>query len=112
MGNRESGMGMRSEFLIPNSQFPIPNRPWQSLRSPHLTTPKILSVPLVLTFDRSSAHTPIERLYVSPCALGPAMVAPTNLLQGTLDLLILKALSLGELHGLGVTRRVEQITKG
>src|SRR5687767_10966444 len=40
------------------------------------------------------------------------MAAPTNLLQGTLDLLILKALSLGELHGLGVTRRIEQITKG
>src|ERR671935_2954007 len=37
---------------------------------------------------------------------------PTNLLQGTLDLLILKALALGELHGLGVARRIEQITKG
>lgn len=36
----------------------------------------------------------------------------TNLLQGTLDLLILKALALGELHGLGVSRRVEQITRG
>jgi transcriptional regulator len=35
-----------------------------------------------------------------------------NLLQGTLDLLILKALALGELHGLGVSRRIEQITKG
>ena len=35
-----------------------------------------------------------------------------NLLQGTLDLLILKALALGELHGLGVSRRVEQITRG
>lgn len=35
-----------------------------------------------------------------------------NLLQGTLDLLILKALSLGQLHGLGVTRRIEHITKG
>jgi PadR family transcriptional regulator PadR len=34
------------------------------------------------------------------------------LLQGTLDLLILKALSAGELHGLGVSRRVEQITDG
>jgi PadR family transcriptional regulator, regulatory protein PadR len=34
------------------------------------------------------------------------------LLQGTLDLLILKALSAGELHGLGVSRRVEQITGG
>ena len=37
---------------------------------------------------------------------------PANLLQGTLDLLILKALSLGELHGLGVSRRVEQLTGG
>jgi PadR family transcriptional regulator PadR len=36
----------------------------------------------------------------------------TNLLQGTLDLLILKALMPGELHGLGVSRRVEQITRG
>jgi transcriptional regulator len=38
--------------------------------------------------------------------------ARTNLLQGTLDLLILKALGPGELHGLGVSRRIEQITKG
>ncbi|MGC2618478.1 MAG: PadR family transcriptional regulator [Acidobacteriaceae bacterium] len=36
----------------------------------------------------------------------------TNLLQGTLDLLILKALATGELHGLGVSRRVEQMTRG
>src|SRR5438093_3644981 len=34
------------------------------------------------------------------------------LLQGTLDLLILKALSGGALHGLGVSRRIEQITGG
>jgi PadR family transcriptional regulator len=36
----------------------------------------------------------------------------TSLLQGTLDLLILKALSLEKMHGLGIARRVEQITKG
>ena len=35
-----------------------------------------------------------------------------TLLQGTLDLLILKALSAGELHGLGLSRRVDQITGG
>jgi PadR family transcriptional regulator PadR len=35
-----------------------------------------------------------------------------DLLQGTLDMLILKGLSLGEMHGLGVSRRIEQITKG
>ena len=34
------------------------------------------------------------------------------LLQGTLDLLILKALSAGPLHGLGASRRIEQITGG
>jgi PadR family transcriptional regulator, regulatory protein PadR len=37
---------------------------------------------------------------------------PTNLLQGTLDLLILKALALDEMHGLGISRRIEQITRG
>jgi transcriptional regulator len=36
----------------------------------------------------------------------------TNLLQGTLDLLILRALGTGELHGLGISRRVEQMTRG
>src|ERR1700735_3223710 len=35
-----------------------------------------------------------------------------NLLQGTLDLLILKAVGQGELHGLGISRRIEQITQG
>jgi len=35
-----------------------------------------------------------------------------DLLQGTLDLLVLKALALGPLHGLGVSSRIEQITKG
>ena len=35
-----------------------------------------------------------------------------TVLQGTLDLLILKALAAGELHGLGVSRRIEQITRG
>ena len=34
------------------------------------------------------------------------------LLRGTLDLLILKSLALGEMHGLGISRRLRQITKG
>ena len=34
-----------------------------------------------------------------------------NLLQGTLDLLILKALSLGPLHGYGVLLRIQQISR-
>jgi transcriptional regulator len=36
----------------------------------------------------------------------------TELLQGTLDLLILKALGLGPRHGLGIARRIEQVTRG
>jgi transcriptional regulator len=35
---------------------------------------------------------------------------PADLLQGTLDLLILKAVSLGELHGYGVLLRIQQIS--
>ena len=38
-------------------------------------------------------------------------MAQTNLLQGTLDLLILKALALEPMHGLGISRRIEQITR-
>jgi transcriptional regulator len=36
---------------------------------------------------------------------------PTELLQGTLDLLILKAVSLGPLHGYGVLLRIGQISR-
>jgi len=36
----------------------------------------------------------------------------TNLLQGTLDMMILKSLALDQMHGLGISRRIEQITKG
>ncbi len=36
----------------------------------------------------------------------------SDLLQGTLDLLILTALALQPLHGLGISRRIEQVTRG
>jgi len=36
----------------------------------------------------------------------------TDLLRGTLDLLILKALLLEPLHGVGISRRISQITRG
>ena len=39
------------------------------------------------------------------------MADSTELLQGTLDLLILKAVSLGQLHGYGVLLRIQQITR-
>jgi transcriptional regulator len=36
----------------------------------------------------------------------------TDVIQGTLDLLILKALSLEPMHGYGISRRIEQISRG
>lgn len=40
------------------------------------------------------------------------MKSNVAVLQGTLDLLVLKSLLAGELHGVGVARRVEQISGG
>jgi PadR family transcriptional regulator PadR len=40
------------------------------------------------------------------------MSTPHELLPGTLELLILKAVSTGPLHGLGISRRIEQTTGG
>ena len=39
------------------------------------------------------------------------MPKPLDLLQGTLDMLILKAVSLGPLHGYGILLRIQQISK-
>ena len=40
------------------------------------------------------------------------MAESTDVIQGTLDMLILKSLSLQPMHGFGVTKRIEQISKG
>jgi PadR family transcriptional regulator, regulatory protein PadR len=37
-------------------------------------------------------------------------MAESELLQGTLDLLILKSLALQPMHGMGISRRISQIT--
>jgi PadR family transcriptional regulator PadR len=39
------------------------------------------------------------------------MPASTDLLQGTLDLLILKTLALEPMHGWGVAQRIQQVSK-
>jgi transcriptional regulator len=36
----------------------------------------------------------------------------TDVIQGTMDLLILKTLSLAPLHGYGIARRIEQVSQG
>ena len=50
----------------------------------------------------------IPRLSRKGCAVDKQI----ELLQGTLDMLILKAVSLGPLHGYGVLLRIEQISGG
>jgi len=35
-----------------------------------------------------------------------------EIVQGTLDMLILKTLGLGPMHGLAISRRIEQVTRG
>jgi len=42
----------------------------------------------------------------------PTQSTPSELLQGTLDLLILRSLELGPLHGIGVSDRIHQISDG
>jgi PadR family transcriptional regulator PadR len=39
-------------------------------------------------------------------------LAGTDVIQGTLDMLILKALSLEPMHGFGIARRIEQTSRG
>ena len=39
------------------------------------------------------------------------MARKTDLLQGTLDMLVLRVLSRGELHGWGITEKLEQLSK-
>src|SRR5688572_33085940 len=38
--------------------------------------------------------------------------ANTDVIQGTMDMLILKTLSLQPLHGFGIARRIEQVSRG
>jgi PadR family transcriptional regulator PadR len=45
-------------------------------------------------------------------AVPPGDRPNTDVIQGTLDLLILKTLSLEPMHGFGIARRVEQISRG
>jgi PadR family transcriptional regulator PadR len=48
-----------------------------------------------------------------PELAGGSMEQPnTDVIQGTLDMLILKTLSLEPMHGFGIARRIEQISRG
>jgi PadR family transcriptional regulator PadR len=48
----------------------------------------------------------------TPTAMESVDETNTDVIQGTLDMLILKTLSLQPLHGFGIARRIEQISRG
>ena len=55
----------------------------------------------------------MDRIVDAPFVKGFGLDEPTtDVIQGTLDMLILKTLSLEPMHGFGIARRIEQISKG
>src|SRR4051812_8527385 len=60
---------------------------------------------LLLDIRQEPTNTPVERH-------GEAMHPNADVLQGTLDLLILKAVSLEPMHGWGISQRIQQFSRG
>ena len=54
----------------------------------------------------------LESGYTSLQTVDRSMKEPSEILQGTLDMLVLRALELGPMHGLGVSDRIKQVTEG
>src|SRR5436305_8895496 len=53
----------------------------------------------------------MERARLSPrCSMGKIAMHKTELLQGTLDMLILKVLNRGPMHGFGIAERIQQLS--
>ena len=65
-----------------------------------------------MTFDREDDALVGRRQYSSPWRKdGRNADGKADLLQGTLDLLILKTLALGPQHGWGISQRIQQISE-
>jgi PadR family transcriptional regulator len=65
--------------------------------------------------DRCDRHCSDSILLLTvdiECRYDVLVSKPAELLQGTLDLLILRTLECGPLHGVGVSDRIEQVTRG
>ena len=71
--------------------------------------------PLLLTSDRSDATllSELERNRSDPLPTprSPLPEAP-DVLRGTLDLLVLKTLTLAPMHGWGISQRIQQFSRG
>ena len=64
------------------------------------------------TLDNLTAERRIYRYSISTFDMSSGYDKQTELLQGTLDMLILKVLALAPLHGVGIADRIEQVTQG
>ena len=67
-----------------------------------------------LTFDnraRTSLALPTSRASSHPSLSDPALSDRADLLQGTLDLLILKSLLVAPLHGWGISKRIRELSR-
>jgi PadR family transcriptional regulator, regulatory protein PadR len=78
-----------------------------ALAREHRRAPPQLPAADALTFDNKRVLSNVE---VSPNVPANPMAPRTDLLQGTLDLLILKTLLLGSLHGWGISKRLRQLS--
>jgi PadR family transcriptional regulator PadR len=62
----------------------------------------------LLTINRALTYIPVDRQKEHPMITA----SKTDVLQGTLDLLVLKTLdTLGPLHGFGIARRIQQVSR-
>ena len=67
-----------------------------------------------MTFDnraRTSLALPTSRASSHPSLSDPALSDRADLLQGTLDLLILKSLLVAPLHGWGISKRIRELSR-
>lgn len=87
-------------FLHSRIRSPTPHRLIPSELFFQVPPPPPTSLSLIiLTSD-------IDIRYIAP------VTEPTEILQGTLDLLVLRTLQTGPLHGVGVADRIQQVTRG
>src|SRR6202047_3033169 len=83
--------------------FPLTSEPCKPALGWHHQTPKHFVLPLCI--DRSLSYGPVIYRQES------SMAKPTDLVQGTLDLLILKTLALQPMHGWGIAQRIRQVSR-
>jgi transcriptional regulator len=115
-----SARGGRCQFLRRFVLIAQPGAVWGEPRH-EAALSKLGSLTLPAPYPIVDAILPIDILYeetYSPLAYvqnvyrrGSMKEKKTDLLQGTLDMLVLKALALGPMHGLGVSNRIAQITQ-